>query len=151
MPVSQTQARNKLIEMQIRIAKSVWIWMAICSGVCICLLAKYLTDTGYLLGEEPKHADPKVAALSQAKDVGLAIVQVAKKNSYKWPERLGSNLLKGYLRSPDDLIGFVYLLPREAKVQDTPDSSIIGYVQGPGGRAVVYADTSAHWKADSAN
>ncbi|MFN3729028.1 MAG: hypothetical protein ACK4XJ_04880 [Fimbriimonadaceae bacterium] len=90
--------------------------------------------------------------LSQAKQVGTALHIYAADNGDKFPPD-GSDLsvLDPYLRNRAVREGFVYTYrgPRELTQLQNPSQTEVGYIEGPGGRAVVYADSSVRWRPNN--
>jgi prepilin-type processing-associated H-X9-DG protein len=58
---------------------------------------------------------------------------------------LGETLGK-HLKDPSLLVGFVYTFKGGRQIDlENPTGTVLGYVEGPGGRAVLYADGHATW------
>jgi hypothetical protein len=88
--------------------------------------------------------------LSSSKQVGLALIMYAMDNKENFPAA-GSNLselILPYLQNGDLLKGFqfTYTGPSEIGKIEKPAEAVLGYFDGPGGRAVVYADGHARWE-----
>lgn len=93
----------------------------------------------------------RMQALMKAKQVGLAILMYGSDNDNNAPGRDVDiySLLEPYAKNPGLLSGFVYTF-QGGNLADlrNPAGTELGHVDGPGGRAVVYADGHAKWIAD---
>ncbi|AIE87280.1 hypothetical protein OP10G_3912 [Fimbriimonas ginsengisoli Gsoil 348] len=93
-------------------------------------------------------AAKRVELLSNAKQAGLALIMFGADNDDKLPG-VGDNFLdkiNPYVKNPSLLNGFVFSLAgADLSKVDNPASTELGYIPGPGGRAVVYADGHAKW------
>jgi hypothetical protein len=90
----------------------------------------------------------RIEALNNAKQVGLALIMFASDNDDKLPgaDANWSDSVNPYLRDASLLNGFVFSLSgTDLSKVDKPSETEMGYVPGPGGRAVVYADGHAKW------
>ncbi|MEI7577932.1 MAG: hypothetical protein WCK51_13655 [Armatimonadota bacterium] len=102
------------------------------------------------LAEKMKLAALKAQALSQAKQVGLALILYASDMEDVLPN--GENFvnrLMPYLKNRKMLDGFNYTFgggPLD-QIKDIANTEL-GFTNGPGGRAVVYADGHAKWVPD---
>ncbi len=95
-----------------------------------------------------KESALKTRLLNQAKQVALAFIMNARDMDDKLPLQ-GSNLdqlLGPYLKDPSLLSGFKYTFAggEMTKIEE-PASTILGYIDGPGGRAVAYTDGHCKW------
>ena len=93
-------------------------------------------------------AEERMQALSAAKQVGLATLMFAADYDDKYPTNDGSfaDKVYPYIKDRNMLNGFVYTFPGGlASGIENPASTELGYINGPGGRAVVYADGHAKW------
>lgn len=90
----------------------------------------------------------KSALLSQVKQVGLGLMMYGADADDQLPGSgaFGDGIMP-YLKDGDLLDGFVYTPPGNLNLTQigSPAETEIGYVDGPGGRAVVYADGHAKW------
>lgn len=96
-----------------------------------------------------KMAAEKSEVISDAKQVGTALIIFAA----DWDDKLMSNSedwkskVKPYLKNDKLMNGFVYLFGGgNLNSVDDPAGTIMGYKQGPGGRAVVYLDGHVKWE-----
>jgi len=116
--------------------------LSIGMSLVICLLlyvaGRYEFDPGIMYGGNYKIPDYRVSTLIRLKRVGEAIHKVAQRNSNMWPQSVNQDVLKHYLPSPDYLRGFVYVRPRQLKVEDTPPRNVLGYSWYRGERGVSY-------------
>jgi hypothetical protein len=92
----------------------------------------------------------KSEALMNAKQVGTALMIYGSDYDDMLPD--GNDLVNKvmpYVKSADILSSFVYTFPGgdSGKIKD-PATTELGYIPGPGGRAVVYADGHAKWIPD---
>lgn len=89
--------------------------------------------------------------LMKAKMAGLAMIMYATDNDERFPSKTENveALLGPYVKNSEVLKGFVYTFGGGdmASIQNPADTEM-GYVVGPGGRAVVYADGHAKWISD---
>jgi hypothetical protein len=90
----------------------------------------------------------KWQAISYAKQAGLATIMYAGDNDDQYPS--GKESISPYLKSDDILDGFVYTLSGNLNASqiESPAETVMGYVEGPGGRAVVYTDGHSKWIND---
>jgi hypothetical protein len=100
--------------------------------------------------EELLRRAERLRLVSNSKQVGLALVMYAMDNKESFPAG-GSNLSElvlPYLKNGDLLKGFqfTYTGPSEIGKIEKPAEAVLGYFDGPGGRAVVYADGHARWE-----
>ena len=87
-------------------------------------------------------------AVQRAKQVGTALVIYASDNDDVFPPNDGdvNAKLAPYLKNDALLQGFVYSFHGGSAVDiDRPAETEIGYVDGPGGRAVIFSDGHAKW------
>jgi hypothetical protein len=92
----------------------------------------------------------KSEALMNVKQVGTALMIYTADYDDMLPD--GNDLVNKvmpYVKSADILSSFVYTFPGgdSGKIKD-PAATELGYIPGPGGRAVVYADGHAKWIPD---
>jgi prepilin-type processing-associated H-X9-DG protein len=90
----------------------------------------------------------KVAALNTAKQVALAILMYSADDDNRYPSNTGNwqSLLGPYANNPDMVNQFNYTFAGgPSSGIDSPATQQIGYVDGPDGRAVAYADGHVKW------
>lgn len=96
----------------------------------------------------------RATVLSWSKQIGQALVMFAADNQDRLPPPAEfADKLKLYLR--DDPTGMLQLFQYTCTADSldgmaNPGEAILGYLPGPGGMAVVYADGHAAWKASAA-
>jgi hypothetical protein len=110
-------------------------------------LVRELIPVDYDLLKSAKDAAQRAAALSQAKQVGLAVIMFAADNDDIIPTGLSNDQINLYLKNDELLIGFNYKFGggNLSEIQN-PSETEMGYVLGPGGRAIIYLDGHAQWK-----
>ena len=114
------------------------------------LLLRDIRPFDHDLAEKMKIEALKAEALSQAKQVGLALMIYAADMDDVLPtgENFVGRLLP-YLKNRQMLDGFNYTYSGGPVSQlKDPASTELGFTNGPGGRAVVYADGHAKWIND---
>lgn len=92
-------------------------------------------------------AEKRMQALSKAKQMGTALLIYAADYDDKLPtDRNLKGIIDPYIKDSDMVDGFNYTFKGGA-LQDvkSPAETELGYVDGPGGRAVVYVDGHAKW------
>jgi len=89
----------------------------------------------------------KAAALNDVKQAGLALLMYSNDMDDMIPGAGGLDALDPYLKDASILDGFIYTPPGDLNLLhiESPAASQIGYIDGPGGRAVVYSDGHAKW------
>lgn len=104
--------------------------------------------------EDAMIAAERAKLLSQVKQVGTSLLMYAADYDDILPSANGFNasLIDPYLRNQELTSGFVYTFAG-GNITDLKDpaNTLLGYVEGPGGRAEVYADGHAKWKPNSNN
>jgi prepilin-type processing-associated H-X9-DG protein len=94
-----------------------------------------------------RQAAEKAVALSNAKQVALALILYASDNDDVLPE--GGNWssdLMPYLKNGDIMGGFVFTFTGGSLTGvKEPASTVLGYMPGPGGNAVAYCDGHVRW------
>ncbi len=93
----------------------------------------------------------KMEAMNNAKQAGLGLIMLANDmddvltgNDPGWRDRVGP-----YMKDSDALNGFVYTYNGGSMLNiNEPANTMIGYVPGPGGKAVTYADGHVKWIKD---
>jgi prepilin-type processing-associated H-X9-DG protein len=89
--------------------------------------------------------------MSKSKQAALALLMFASDNDDKFPMKEADllGILYPYLKDGELLRGFVYTFAGgDMKLIDRPAETEIGYVLGPGGRAVAYVDGHVVWRND---
>lgn len=92
----------------------------------------------------------RTEALSRAKQVGIAFLMYAADNDDALPGKQGwENRIEPYLKNRSLFENFTFTYEGGSLDQlAKPAETELGYVAGPGGRAVVYADGHAKWVPD---
>ena len=107
--------------------------------------------------EKALHGAQRMAAIDNAKQVGLALLNYIQDNDLKFPPSDGNvaDQIGSYVRNPDIFQnpatgenGFVfsYQGPRSQSQIENPGITQLGYVSGPGGRAIIWADGHVTWE-----
>jgi hypothetical protein len=100
--------------------------------------------------EKMVEAAEKMELMSRAKQIGTAAQIYASDNKDHFPPKSGfSDSIMPYLRSAEMMQGFVYEMDGD-NISAIPNvaEAVMGYIQGKGGRAVVYADSHVKWIPD---
>lgn len=116
------------------------------------LMVRDLVSVPLKVMEDARKAAEKQRALSNAKQVGLAVIMFSADNDDQLPDPASwARDVEPYLRSNAILATFMYTYsgPRDVTQVENPSQVEMGYVVGPGGRAVVYLDGSAKWVPDA--
>ena len=102
------------------------------------------------LYEQAMAAAKKAEIISNAKQAALAAIMFAADNDDNFPPSAGwQDRMSPYLKDSNLLNGFVYSLNgQNASSFDKPAESVLGYIKGPGGRAVAYVDGHVKWVND---
>ncbi|MBI3721736.1 MAG: hypothetical protein HY248_04210, partial [Fimbriimonas ginsengisoli] len=107
---------------------------------------------------EARRAALRSVAISNAKQIGLAIMMYIQDYDETYPPA-GATIndrLSPYLKNKEsfntpgtDTPGFVYLsdVSPQSSINE-PATTTIGYLLGPGGRALIYADGHVVWQED---
>ena len=89
-------------------------------------------------------------ALSNARQIGTSLMMYCQDYDEIFPHDPANvkDAILPYIKSNDTLADFVYTYkgPLEMSKLDKPAETELGYVPGPGGRAVIYADGHAKWE-----
>lgn len=95
-----------------------------------------------------KGAAERMVSLSKGKQIGLALMMWAQDHDEKLPGQDGvHDQIKPYLQNDSMLQGFTYLFTGGSLADiKAPAETLIGQVEGPGGRALIYADGHVKWK-----
>jgi hypothetical protein len=95
-----------------------------------------------------KQQAERVATMNKAKQAGLALLMFAEDNDETLPnsDNLANNLAP-YLGDSSVLDGFNYTYPG-GPLSDiaSPAETVIGSMNGPGGKAIIYADGHVRWQ-----
>jgi hypothetical protein len=113
-------------------------------------LARELVAIDKAAMEAARDAARKTSALSDAKQAGLALLMYAMDHGERLPQpNEVPGALDPYLKNSTIAGRFVYTFGGGplSDIKD-PAATELGYVSGPGGRAIVYADGHAVWKDD---
>jgi len=91
----------------------------------------------------------RAVTMSNAKQVGLAMMMFAADNDDNIPGGLTAEQIAPYLKNTELASGFVYTWGggNISKVEN-PSETELGYVTGQGGKAIIYVDGHVKWKAD---
>lgn len=90
----------------------------------------------------------KREAMSVAKQMGLAILMLAQDNDEVLPTASTIGETLPYIKNQAllDRFQFTYQGPSDQSKIDAPAETVLGHVDGPGGKAVVFADGHVQWK-----
>lgn len=94
-------------------------------------------------------AEERVKLMSDAKQVGTALLIFAADNDDRFPAARGwDDAVEPYIKNRSLTDGFVYSYrgPEDLTKIENPSLEIVGYKEGRFGRAVVFADGSARWE-----
>ena len=95
-------------------------------------------------------AAKKAVAMSNAKQAGLAILMFAGDHDDRYPGQSEIDGIMPYLKDQGIFGSFSYTYGGGLATDiDKPAEQEIGYVSGPGGRAVVYSDGHVKWRPDA--
>lgn len=99
--------------------------------------------------EEARNAAKRSELLTRVKQVGLAAIMYASDHDDVFPGKDVNELFMPYLKNSSMLAQFVWTYPG-GPMNDirAPAETELGFIPGPGGRAVVYADGHAKWVPD---
>ncbi len=100
--------------------------------------------------KQMKSAAERTVALSNAKQAGLALIMYAQDYDEVFPTGDDiNNKIMPYIKNQDILNSFAYTYGGGAiSAITSPAETELGYVNGPGGKAIVYADGHAKWKSN---
>ncbi|HRF59867.1 MAG TPA: hypothetical protein PLH94_08145 [Fimbriimonadaceae bacterium] len=91
-------------------------------------------------------AEERIALLSDAKQIATAVQMFQVDHDDRFPDHdRFVEQVSPYLKNNDALSRFVYTFQGSMADITDPSKTPIGYIEGPGGRAVAYADGSARW------
>jgi len=117
----------------------------------MCLFISDILSVDAKVLKQAQEAAERTRLLSNVKQIGLAVLIYGADNHDNLPGRDGfTNTLMPYAKNAAIFSGFVYSYSGPGNMGDIkePASTELGYVTGPGGRAVVYADGHAKWIPD---
>jgi prepilin-type processing-associated H-X9-DG protein len=89
--------------------------------------------------------------MSDARQVGLGLLMYVQDydERYPSPDHFSGGAVGPYIKNESVFEGFNYVYPGESITQVTkPAETAMGYIVGPGGRAVVYVDGHVMWEPD---
>ena len=101
--------------------------------------------------EDARRAAQRTAALSQAKQVGIAFIMYASDMDDVLPGQSADyrTAVGPYMKNDKLFDGFTYTFGGGNMADvEKPAETEMGYVAGPGGRAVIYVDGHAKWVPD---
>lgn len=89
----------------------------------------------------------ELKAISQARQSGLGLIMWSGDNNDSMPPSGSLGDLMDYLNDSSLLANFNYTPPSDLNMQDmsSPSTTELGYVDGPGGRAVLFGDGHVGW------
>ncbi|MBX7132425.1 MAG: hypothetical protein K1X67_07080 [Fimbriimonadaceae bacterium] len=109
-------------------------------------MVRTLVEVPKSLLNQAKGSADKTKAISDAKQCALAAIMFAADNDDEMPKQGETEKLYPYLKNRDIMARFVYTFGGgNLKDIQSPSTTEIGYVEGPGGRAVAYADGHVKW------
>jgi hypothetical protein len=98
-----------------------------------------------------KNAAERLRVMNNAKQCALALIMYSADNDDMLPSNVDDvqKLMYPYLKNQDIMSGFVYSFSGGLMTDvKEPANTIMGYIPGPGGKAVVYVDGHVKWQAD---
>jgi prepilin-type processing-associated H-X9-DG protein len=100
--------------------------------------------------DDAKKAAEKTVLMSNAKQVALGLILYAADNGDVLPGPSGwESLVSQYLKNDSLMSGFVYTFGGgDMNKIEKPAETVLGYIVGPGGRAVAYVDGHVKWEND---
>lgn len=109
-------------------------------------MVRNLVEVPLALLKQAKGGADRTKAISDAKQCALAAIMFAADNDDEMPKSGDIDKLHPYLQNREILSKFVYTFQGgNLSELKNPESTEIGYVEGPGGRAVAYADGHVKW------
>lgn len=114
-------------------------------------MVRQLVEVPRTVYEQARDAAARTEALSKGKQCALALIMFATDNDDKLPSNKGdwAGSIMPYLKNASILEGFVYTYSGGFMSEiGSPATQEIGYVNAPGGRAIVYADGHVKFVAD---
>lgn len=117
------------------------------NGVALVRDIAYLPLVAY---KQMKEAAQRAEVVNRAKQMGLGMLMYAADYDDVLPASFDPNAIAPYLKNNQIMDGFVYTFGGGdlGKFDGPLASTEMGYVPGPGGRAVVYLDGHVKWVAD---
>lgn len=111
------------------------------------LFTRQLVELSLEQYRQMKESASRAVAISNAKQVALAALIYATDHDDVLPSNLGIELLEPYAKNGSIFDGFVFVYGggNLSKVAD-PANTVLGYSEGPGGRAVAYLDGHVKWE-----
>jgi hypothetical protein len=91
----------------------------------------------------------KKALMSDARQVGLGIRMYVQDydEKYPLPDHFSGGAVGPYIKNESIFEGFRYVFPGDMESSiENPAETMMGYITGPGGRAVVYVDGHVVWE-----
>lgn len=109
-------------------------------------MVRTLVEVPIALLKQAKGGADRTKAISDAKQCALAAIMFAADNDEEMPKAGDTEKLYPYLKNREIMSRFVYTF-QGGNLNDlkSPSTTEIGYVEGPGGRAVAYADGHVKW------
>jgi len=98
-----------------------------------------------------RNAAIRTELLSNVKQVGLALIMYCNDYDDNYPSNKGNwqSQVDPYLKNMDIMNGFVLTFPGgSATAIESPAETQLGFIPGPGGKAVVFTDGHAKWIPD---
>ena len=91
----------------------------------------------------------KEAALHNAKAMGTAILMYTQDYNDVFPLANSANTVKPYMKDANAADGFVFQTPGTLLgLIRSPETTVMGFIAAPGGRAVVFVDGHVVWKEE---
>jgi hypothetical protein len=89
----------------------------------------------------------KKEAISNAKQAGLGLLMYSSDYDDILPPNGGFDSVDPYMKNQDITDSFTYTPPGNLGTgsMQNPSGTVLGYVEGPGGRAIVYGDGHVGW------
>jgi hypothetical protein len=111
------------------------------------MFVRHIIEIPVEMYREMKLAAQKAVLISNGKQIGLALQMFAADNDDTIPPGFDPQTdLMPYLKNAELFKGFVLVFPGgELSKLENPAETVMGYIEGPGGRAVVYMDSHVKW------
>jgi hypothetical protein len=95
-----------------------------------------------------REAAARTEIMNRAKQAGLALIMFASDNDDNYPSQDGwQDKVMPYLKNRDIISGFNYTYGGgDLSAIKEPANTVLGFITGPGGRAVTYADGHVKWE-----
>lgn len=112
-------------------------------------LIRDIVEVPAALFEQQTKSNQQAETMSNAKQIGLAIIMFAADNDDEIPAGLTQEQIMPYLRNANVLNGFTYTFGggKFAEI-GAPAETELGFVAGSGGRAIIWADGHVTWRSD---